>query len=168
MNINEHNYVATTASIIGNVKLGIGCSVWEHAVIRGDLNSIEIGDGSNIQDCCIIHASPECGVSIGKNVSVGHAAIVHGAKVEDDCIIGMNATVLDGAHIECGCIIAANAVVTPNMHVPKHSLVAGIPGKKIRQDENMMGTIKQNAIIYKQLAEQYIAGKFLQTEKEKR
>lgn len=164
MKIKKHTYVSPTASIIGNVKLGKECSVWEHAVIRGDLNSIEIGDGSNIQDCCIIHASPSHEVIIGKNVSVGHAGIVHGAMIEDNCIIGINATVLDGAYIEKGCIIAANAVVTQDTHVSKYSLIAGIPGKKIRQDEKMMESIQKNAIIYQNLAKKYLAGHFSQKE----
>jgi len=158
MKVGEKTYISPTASVIGDVTLGSHCSIWEHAALRGDINTIEIGDGSNIQDCCVVHASPGHPVSIGKNVSVGHGAIVHGATVEDDCIIGINATVLDGAHIERGSIIAAGAVVVPGMHVPAHSLVAGVPGKVIREDEGMMKAITENAEIYRKLAERYLKG----------
>lgn len=160
MKVGENTYIAKSAIIIGDVIIGKKCSIWENAVIRGDLKRIEIGDESNIQDCCILHASPEHAVKIGKGVSVGHAAIIHGATIEDECIIGINATVLDGAYIESGCIVAANAVVPPGMRVEKNSLVAGVPAKVIRKDEKMIEAIRRNAHIYMQLAERYLQGEF--------
>jgi carbonic anhydrase/acetyltransferase-like protein (isoleucine patch superfamily) len=160
MNVGAGTYVAETARLIGDVTVGAACGVWEHAVIRGDLNTIRIGDGSNVQDCCVVHASPECDVVVGAGVSIGHGAIFHGAHVDDDCIIGINATVLDGAHIKRGCIVAANAVVTPGMHVPAHSLVAGVPARVLKQDETMLAAIRENAEVYRQLARRYLAGEF--------
>jgi len=160
MKIGEKTYIAKTAVIIGDVVIGERCSIWENAVIRGDLNYIKIGDKSNVQDCCVIHCSPENPVNIGKGVSVGHGAIVHGATIDDDCIIGINATILDGASIGKGTIIAANAVVTPNDKIPENSLVVGIPGKIIKQDEKLIDSIKENAKIYMRLAERYLKGEF--------
>ncbi|HEC77093.1 MAG TPA: gamma carbonic anhydrase family protein [Thermoplasmatales archaeon] len=160
MKIGEKTYVAKTAVIRGDVFIGDRCSIWENAVIRGDLNYIKIGNGSNVQDCCVIHCSPENPVNIGKGVSVGHGAIVHGATIDDDCIIGINATVLDGVFIGKGSVIAANAVVTPNNKIPENSLVAGVPGKVIKRDEKLIDLIKENAKIYMQLAERYLEGEF--------
>jgi len=160
MEVGEGTYIAKTSRIIGKVKIGKKCSIWENAVIRGDLNSIEIGDGSNIQDCCVLHVSPEHGIKIGRNVSIGHGSIIHGATIEDNCIIGINATILDGCKIGEGSIVAANAVVPPGTEIPPHTLVAGVPAKVIRKDEKLIHDIVKNAEIYQKLAEEYIAGKF--------
>ncbi|MCD6512221.1 MAG: gamma carbonic anhydrase family protein [Thermoplasmata archaeon] len=156
MEVGENTYIAKSARIIGNVRIGKNCSIWENAVIRADLNRIEIGDGSNIQDCCVLHVSKENDIKIGNNVSVGHGAIVHGAHVEDNCIIGINATILDGCVIGRGSIIAANAVVTPGTKIPPFSLVAGVPGKVIKTDEKLIESAKENARIYRELASKYI------------
>ncbi len=163
MKIGKGTYIAKSAVIIGNVSIGNRCGIWENAVIRGDLNTIDIDDGSNVQDCCILHVSPEHPIKIGKGVSVGHGAIVHGATVDDDCIVGINSTVLDGAHVEEGCIVAANAVVPPGKEIPANSLAAGVPAKIIKQDEKMIKDIRGNAEIYKDLAERYLKGKFERT-----
>ncbi len=156
MNVGTDTYVASSAVMLGDVSLGNRCSVWEHAVIRADLNSITIGDGSNVQDCCVLHVSPDDEIKIGTEVSVGHGAIVHGARVDDDCIVGINATVLDGVHIEEGCIIAANAVVPPGTHIPAHSLAAGVPARVVRQDKGLLDAIRENARHYHHLREQYL------------
>ena len=160
MEIGENTYIAKTARIIGNVKIGKNCSIWENAVIRGDLNKIEIGDGSNVQDNCVLHVSEKNEIKIGKNVSIGHGAIVHGAVVEDNCIIGINATILDGCYIGEGSIIAANAVVTPNTEIPPYSLVAGVPAKVIKNDKKLEEMAKENARIYRELARRYLNKEF--------
>jgi len=160
MEIGEGTYIAKSARIIGNVKIGKNCSIWENAVIRADLNRIEIGDGSNVQDCCVLHVSSEQEIKIGKNVSIGHGAIVHGAIIEDDCIIGINSTILDGSHIGKGSIVAANAIVPPDTKIPPNSLVAGVPARIIKKDEKLIEIAKKNAEIYRNLAKKYLNHEF--------
>ena len=157
--IHKSTYVDKTAVIIGNVKIGRNCGIYPHAVIRGDENSIEIDDGSNIQDCCVIHVNSEYKTKIGKNVSIGHSAMIHGATIEDDCIIGIHATVLNGAKIGRGSIIGANALVTQEMEVPENSLVLGIPGKIIKQDEKYREQARLNAETYIKLSREHKEGK---------
>ncbi len=109
--IDEAAFVAPTSSVIGDVTLEAGASVWYGAVVRGDVERISVGAQSNIQDNCTLHADPGFPVSIGERVSVGHNAVVHGATVGDDCLIGMGATVLNGAVIGAGSLVAAQALV---------------------------------------------------------
>ncbi|HDD57066.1 MAG TPA: gamma carbonic anhydrase family protein [Thermoplasmatales archaeon] len=151
-------YIAPSAVIIGDVTLEKECSVFPNAVIRGDENTIEIGECSNIQDCCVIHTDKEHTVTIGKYVTLGHGAIVHGATIEDDCIIGMHATVLNGAKIGRGSIIGANALVTENMEVPENSLVLGIPGKVVKTNEKFREMARKNAEEYLDIARRYKKG----------
>src|SRR4030042_5328411 len=94
--IHKSSFIAKTAVIIGDVKIGKECGIYPYAVIRGDENSIKIDNGSNVQDCCVIHVNKEYSVKIGKNVSIGHCAIIHGATIEDNVIIGMSATIMNG------------------------------------------------------------------------
>ena len=157
--VHESSFVDETAVIIGNVKIGKNCGVYPHAVIRGDKNSIEIGDGSNVQDCCIIHVDCDHKTKIGKNVSIGHAAMIHGATIEDDCIIGIHATVLNGAKIGSGSIIGANALVTTYMEVPENSLVLGVPGKVVKQDKAFRKQAKINAETYREMSKNHKSGK---------
>jgi len=159
LEIDKSSYVAKTAVIIGDVVIGKNCGIFPNAVIRGDQNTIEIGDGSNVQDCCVIHTDREHKVKIGKNVSLGHGAIVHGAIIEDDCLIGMNTTILNGSKIGQGSVIGANALVKNNMDVPENSLVLGIPGKIIKQDEKFRETARLNAEVYQKLSKEYLRGK---------
>jgi carbonic anhydrase/acetyltransferase-like protein (isoleucine patch superfamily) len=156
--IHESSYIASNAMIIGNVTIGKNCGVYPHAVIRGDENAIVIGDGSNIQDCCVLHTDADHQVNIGKNVTVGHAAVIHGATIADDCLIGIQATVLNGAQIQSGSIIGACALVTENMVVPQHSLVLGVPGKVIKQDPQFIDVIRNNAETYRNLAQKHKQG----------
>ena len=158
--IDKSSFVAKTAVIIGNVKIGKNCGIYPCAVIRGDENSIEIGDGSNVQDCCILHVDADHKIKIGKNVSIGHGAMVHGATIEDECIVGINATVLNGANIGRGTVIGANALVTTNMKVPKNSLVVGIPGKVQKLEEKLKDIISFNAKEYKRLSKEHKDGKY--------
>ena len=158
--IDKSTFVDETAVIIGDVKIGKNCGVFPCAVIRGDENSIVIGDGSNVQDNCIIHVNGENKTVIGKNVSVGHGAMVHGCTIEDDVIIGINATVLDGAKIGRGSIVGANALVTSGTVVPENSLVLGVPGKVVKQDIKYREQSIKNAKIYQKLSEEHLEGKY--------
>lgn len=159
--VHESSFVDKKAVIIGNVKIGKNCGIFPYAVIRADRNSIEIDDGSNVQDCCVLHVDAEHKTKIGKNVSIGHAAVVHGATIGDNCIIGINSTILNGAKIGSGSIIGANAVVTTNMEVPENSLVLGIPGKVVKQDKKYMEQSRKNAEIYKKIAQDHKNGKYV-------
>ncbi len=122
-------FIAPTAAVIGDVELGHNTSVWFSAVIRGDNDRIVIGDGSNIQECAVLHVDPGVPLHIGKNVTVGHKAMLHGCTINDGSLIGMNAVILNGAIIGKNCLIGANALVTENSVIPDNSLVLGSPGK---------------------------------------
>lgn len=136
--IGNDTFLAETAVIIGDVKIGEGCSIWYNAVLRGDVNSIRIGDRTNIQDGAVIHtlyegAKNPSQTHIGSDVSVGHNAIIHGAIIEDNCLIGMGSTILDNAVVASGCIIAANALVRAGEKLEPNSLYAGVPAKRIKE-----------------------------------
>ena len=126
-------FVAENATIVGDVILGANCSIWFNAVLRGDVNSITIGNKVNIQDGAVIHCTYlKHPTVIGNNVSVGHNAIVHGCTVKDNVLIGMGAIVMDNCVIENNCIIAAGAVVTQNTVVPSGTIYAGVPARKVK------------------------------------
>ena len=125
--VDQAAFIAPGAVLIGAVTLGAGTSVWFGCVLRADGGSITVGRDVNIQDGSILHADSEFPATLGDRVSLGHGAIVHGAIVEDDVLIGMRATVLNGARIGKGSLVAAGAVVRPGMVVPPGSLVAGVP-----------------------------------------
>ncbi len=129
MKISKTAYIDKHVVIYGDVTIGDGSSVWPNASVRGDVNSISIGDNTNIQDNVVIHTNKKNKVEVGSNVSVGHGAILHGCKIFDNCIIGMGSIILDGATVEEKCIIGAGAVVTPGKTIPAKSLVMGVPGK---------------------------------------
>ncbi|WP_149499343.1 gamma carbonic anhydrase family protein [Roseiconus lacunae] len=120
---------ADGAVILGDVTIGRESSVWFHSVIRGDVEVIEVGCQTNLQDHCVLHADPGFPCKIGDRVTVGHGAIIHGATVEDEVLIGMRAVVLNGATIGKGSLVAAGALVTEGMNVPPGSIVAGTPAK---------------------------------------
>jgi carbonic anhydrase/acetyltransferase-like protein (isoleucine patch superfamily) len=125
-------YVSPHAVVMGDVRLAARSSVWPTAVLRGDINFIEIGEGSNIQDGCVVHLAEDLPVRVGRLVTVGHRAILHACTVEDECLIGMGASILDGAVIGRGSIVGAHALVTKSMQVPPGSLVMGTPAKVMR------------------------------------
>lgn len=127
--LNHPAFVAETAVLIGDVRLEADASVFYGAVLRADHDSITVGQGSNIQDNAVLHADSGCPLRIGKNVTVGHGAVVHGCTVEDGALIGMHATVLNGAVIGEGCIVAAGALVTEGFAAPPHSVVMGVPAR---------------------------------------
>ncbi|CAL9363691.1 Protein YrdA [Streptomyces sp. enrichment culture] len=131
--VDAEAFVAPTSTVIGDVTLCAGASVWYGAVLRGDVERIAVGADSNVQDNCTLHADPGFPVTVGERVSIGHNAVVHGATVEDDCLIGMGATVLNGAVIGAGSLVAAQALVPQGMRVPPGSLVAGVPATVRRQ-----------------------------------
>jgi carbonic anhydrase/acetyltransferase-like protein (isoleucine patch superfamily) len=129
----ENSFIAPNATIVGDVIMGNDCSVWFNAVVRGDVNSIRMGNKVNIQDGAVIHATYEkTKTTIGNNVSIGHNAIVHGCTVEDNVLIGMGAIVMDNAHIGSNTIIAAGAVVLEGTQVEAGTIYAGVPAKKVK------------------------------------
>jgi gamma-carbonic anhydrase len=131
-NVRQAAFVAATATILGDVTLGAKSSVWYGCVLRGDINSIEIGDGTNIQDLSMVHLADNFGVKIGHYCTIGHRAIIHACEIGDECLIGMGATVLDGAKIGDRCIVGANSLVTQGFEAPAGSMIFGAPAKVIR------------------------------------
>jgi carbonic anhydrase/acetyltransferase-like protein (isoleucine patch superfamily) len=125
-------FVADNATVIGDVTLGENSSVWYGCVLRGDINSIVIGDGSNVQDGTIVHLADDYGVTVGNYTTIGHAAIIHACTIGNECLIGMGATILDGAVIGDGCIVGANALVTQRFEAPPASMILGAPAKVVR------------------------------------
>lgn len=127
-------FIAENATIVGDVLIGKECSIWFSAVVRGDVNSIRIGNKVNIQDGACIHCTYEkTKTIIGNNVSIGHNAVVHGCKVEDNVLIGMGAIVMDNVQIGENSVIAAGAVVLEGTEVPSGSIFAGVPAKKVKE-----------------------------------
>lgn len=132
--IDESCFLAENATIIGDTVIGEGSSIWFNAVIRGDVNSIRIGKHVNIQDGAVLHTLyQKSTIELGDYVSVGHNVVIHGAKVEDYALIGMNSTVLDGAVIGSGAIVAAGALVLSNTIVPPNTIWAGVPAKMVKE-----------------------------------
>lgn len=152
--IPESVFVAPNATIVGDVVMGEECSIWFNAVLRGDVNSIRMGDRVNIQDGACIHCTYEKTKTIlGNNVSVGHNAIVHGCTVEDNVLIGMGAIVMDNVHIGSNTIIAAGAVVLEGTQVPAGCIFAGVPAKKVKDissklTEGEINRIANNYVMY--------------------
>lgn len=143
------------AAVVGDVTFGPGCSVWFNAVLRGDGKPIALGRGCNVQDCCVFHSEKHDTV-LGDWVSVGHGAIVHGAVVGDNTIIGMGAVVLDFAKIGKNCLVGGGAVVTGSMDAPDGSLVLGNPAKVVRPlTEEEIAGLRKNAVHYAELKERY-------------
>ena len=148
----ENCFLAETAVVIGDVTMGDDCSVWYGCVLRGDVNSIVIGNKVNIQDGAVVHTLYQRSKSvIGDNVSIGHNADIHGATIESDCLIGMGAIVLDNAVVESGAIVAAGALVTAGMRVEGGYIYAGVPAKKIKAVDD-----KQRDEIIRRIAEDYM------------
>ncbi len=141
------------ARIVGDVSLGDNVGIWYNAVVRGDEAPISIGERSNVQDNCVVHVSEGKPVKIGKNVSIGHGAIIHGCTIDDNVIIGMGAIVLNGAHIKSNSLVGAGALVTENKEFPEGSLIIGSPAKAVRElSEEEIEGISENAEEYVKLA----------------
>lgn len=143
-------YIAPNATVVGNVVLKENANIWYGAVLRGDCGTITVGEGSNVQDNAVLHDA----VTMGKNCTVGHGAIVHGCTIGDECLIGMGAIVLNGAVLADGCIVGAGAVVTGKMNAPENSLLLGSPAKIVKTvtPEQRQHTL-ENALHYVILAE---------------
>ncbi|QAY61454.1 gamma carbonic anhydrase family protein [Microbacterium protaetiae] len=149
--IDERAFVASGARVIGAVRLHEGVSVWYNAVLRADGDAITIGAGSNLQDNVSVHVDKGSPVVVGRDVSVGHNAVVHGCTIGDGSLIGMGAVVLNGATIGVGCLVAGGAVVLENADIPAGSLVAGVPAKVRREltEEEKAGLVR-NARVYRE------------------
>lgn len=148
--IDASAYIASGAIIIGAVRLQENASVWHNAVLRGDINYIEVGEASNIQDGTIVHLADDYGVKIGRYVTVGHAAMIHACAIGDECLIGMQATVLDGAVVGRQSIVGAGALVTKGTQIPEGSLVLGSPAKVVRP------LTREERSVLKSMAEKYV------------
>ena len=141
------------SKIIGNVNIGAKSSIWFNAVLRGDIESITIGKCSNIQDNCVVHSSKNYPVKLGDYVTVGHAAVLHGCEIKDNCLIGMNSTVLNGVKIMKNCIVGAGAVVTEGKEFDEGSLIIGTPARAVRKlTDEEIDDIKDHAVRYAKLA----------------
>ena len=141
------------SKIIGNVNIDAKSSIWFNAVLRGDIESITIGKCSNIQDNCVVHSSKNYPVKLGDYVTVGHAAVLHGCEIKDNCLIGMNSTVLNGVKIMKNCIVGAGAVVTEGKEFDEGSLIIGTPARVVRKlTDEEIDNIKDHAVRYAKLA----------------
>lgn len=157
--VGKNCFIAKSAVLLGDVKIGDNVAIFDHTVLRGDMNIITVGNNSNIQDNVTIHTDVNNPAVIGDSVSIGHNAIVHGATLGDEIIIGMGAIVMNGSVISRGSVIAAGSVVTQNMNVPENSLVAGVPGKIKRSgDPGLREYAQLNAQSYGILRERHKSG----------
>ena len=152
-------FVAPGAMLIGRVTIGAEASVWYGAVLRADRDLIRVGERSNVQDGCVLHADPGAPLSVGSHVTIGHNATLHGCTVEDLVLIGMGAIVLNGARVGRYSIIAAGTVLTEGQQVPEGALVAGVPGK-VRRDVSAAerAAVERNAATYVELSQLHRRG----------
>lgn len=157
--LHDSVWVAETASVIGNIVMAEGSSVWFGAVLRGDNEPIRIGARSNVQDNAVLHSDPGQPLTIGEDVIVGHQAMLHGCTIGDGCLVGIGATILNGALIGEGSIIGAHALITENKVIPPHSLVVGSPGRVIKAlGEAEANFLKANAHVYVSNAKRFKNG----------
>jgi len=148
-NDSGENWVAPNATIIGDVRLEKNTSIWFNATLRGDIENIHVGEGSNIQDGSVLHTDPGYPLKIGKNVTVGHLVMLHGCTIGDNSLIGIGAVILNNAKIGNNCVIGAKSLITENKEIPDNSLVVGSPGRIIRKlTEDEIKAVKENAIRY--------------------
>lgn len=154
--IHETAFVAQNSTVIGDVVLGANSTIWYNAVLRGDIDSIVVGENTNIQEGCILHCKKGADVKIGSHVTVGHGAILHSCHIGNNTLIGMGAIVLDDSEIGNNCLIAAGSVVTPRTKIPDGSLIAGSPAevKRVLSEQEIL-EIKNNAKEYINLLKFY-------------
>ncbi|WP_290648435.1 gamma carbonic anhydrase family protein [Aquisalimonas sp.] len=142
-------FIAGNATVIGDVDIGHNVSIWFNAVVRGDTDRIIIGDNSNIQDASVLHTDPGIVLEIGRNVTVGHKAMLHGCTIGDNSLIGINAVVLNHARIGKNCLIGANALIPEGKEIPDGSVVMGSPGKVVKElTEQQMEALAHGAAHY--------------------
>ena len=156
--VGENTFLAETAVLVGDVTVGRDCSIWYNAVLRGDVNRIVIGDRTNIQDGVVVHTLYQRSVTeIGDDVSIGHNANIHGARIESRCLIGMGATVLDHAVVGTGSIVAANSLVLSRTVIEPGSVYAGVPAKRVKDvtPEQVRDIIERTARDYMMYASWY-------------
>ena len=152
-------YVASSATIVGDVVLGERCNIWPNAVIRGDLNKVRIGSEVSVQDVSMLHVDPGFPLTVGDRVTIGHGAILHGCTIMEDVLIGMGSIVLNGARVESNTVVAAGAVVKENSEMARGSLLAGVPAKVVKKlTASQIDLIKVSAKVYLQLSEEYRRG----------
>jgi carbonic anhydrase/acetyltransferase-like protein (isoleucine patch superfamily) len=150
-------FVAPSADVIGSVTLGTDASIWFNAVVRGDTEQITIGPETNIQDGAVLHADPGVPLTIGRGVTVGHQAMIHGCTIEDYALIGIHAVVLNRARIGRYCVIGAGAVITEGKEIPERSVVMGCPGKVVRTlSPDDVGDLEKSAQRYVEKARQFL------------
>ncbi|MES2559147.1 MAG: gamma carbonic anhydrase family protein [Bacteroidota bacterium] len=150
-------WIADTARVFGQVTLGDECSVWFGAVLRGDGDTITVGNRSNIQEHAVVHVDPGFPTVIGEDCIIGHGAIVHGATLGNNVLVGMHATILNGAVIGNFCIVGANALVTEGTQIPDYSIVMGAPAKVTKQlSDEHIEKVKRNAQSYVELSKEYL------------
>ena len=147
--LHKNSWVASNAVLIGKVTLEKDANIWFNVVLRGDIEFITIGEGSNVQDGSVFHTDPGCPLTLGKGVTVGHMVMLHGCEIGDDTLIGIGSTILNKTKIGKNCIIGANTLIQENKIIPDRSLVIGSPGKVVRQvTDKEVEEIKENAKHY--------------------
>jgi len=150
-------FIAPSADIIGDVTLDEGTNIWFNAVLRGDMDEIRIGENTNIQDCAVVHTDFGFSCILGKGITVGHGAVIHGCRVGDNCLIGMNAVVLNGAEIGENCLVGANSLVSQGMKIPPNSLVIGSPAKVVKEMKpGMIEAVRKNGMAYVENSSVYL------------
>jgi carbonic anhydrase/acetyltransferase-like protein (isoleucine patch superfamily) len=151
--------VAPGACVVGDVRIGADASIWYGSVLRGDIAHVAVGERTNIQDAAVLHVGQDVPCVVGSDVVVGHRAVLHACRVEDGCLIGVQATVLDGAVIGAESVVGAAALVTPRTVIPPGSLVLGAPGRVVRSLTNEeIAAVRDNAKRYVALKDAYLAG----------
>jgi len=163
--LDRPHFVHESAWLYGKVYVGPGVSIWPSVVTRAEFHEIRIGARSNIQDFVMIHVGAMTPTIIGDGCSITHHATLHGCEIGDSCLIGINATIMDGAKIGAGSIVAGNTIVTENAVFPPHSVIAGVPGKRVAERDNTHANIR-NARMYEQLAQGYAVGRDRLSEQE--
>lgn len=150
------HFVAANASVIGRVTLGVDVSIWFNVVIRGDVEDISVGDRSNIQDNSVLHADEGCPLVIGREVTVGHMAMLHGCNIGDGCLIGIGSTILNGAELGEDCLVGAHSLITENKVFPPRSLIVGSPAKVRRElTDEEVADLRDSAARYVQNGKRY-------------